>query len=162
MPDMLTAILFDLDGTLVNTDPLHFRAWQATLASFGRDLDQAGYDRYISGRQNVEILQDLLPQLSVAEAEEVARQKEAHFRQLAADLQPLAGVDRILDWVAARQLKKAVVSNAPRANAEFMLAALKLAPLFPLVVLGEDAVRGKPDPAPYCLALERLEVTAAQ
>ncbi len=159
---MLAAILFDLDGTLTNTDPLHFRAWQDTLADYGLSLDQAGYNQHISGRENAAITRDLLPQLSAAEGEQLAAAKEARFRDRAEQLERLTGLDRMLHWCTAHQLQRAIVSNAPRANAEFMLQALDLTAIFPVVVLGEDAPRAKPDPAPYQLALQELGVAAEQ
>lgn len=157
---MLAAILFDLDGTLVRTDPLHFRAWQTVLAEFGRSLDLDDYNRLISGRQNAAIVRDLLPDLAAGAA--VAARKEAYFQHFAVQLERPPGLDALLDWCAARRLKLAVVTNAPRANAEFLLAALDLTATFPCVVLGEEAPRGKPDPAPYQLALVKLEVAAAE
>jgi HAD superfamily hydrolase (TIGR01509 family) len=155
---MLSAILFDLDGTLVNTDPLHFAIWRDLLAPFKLDIDRNFYQHYISGRTNEEILQDILPQLSFQEASQFALDKEVRFRKLARELQPMPGLEPMLAWTETNKLKKAVVTNAPRDNAIHMLAVLQLTSAFPLVILAEDAPPGKPDPAPYQLALSRLEV----
>jgi beta-phosphoglucomutase len=152
--------LFDLDGTLVNSDSWHFLTWQEVLKEFGISIDQVFYKQYISGRLNGEIVRDILPQLSTEEGLKVADAKEARFRTLGNQLQPLAGLRRVLAWSASRQLKQAVVTNAPRANAEFMLAALQLNSVFSTVVLAEEAVRGKPDPEPYLIALNRLNVNS--
>lgn len=157
---MLSAILFDLDGTIVNSDPLHFQTWQEVLLEFGISVDRAFYQQYISGRQNSEIVGDVLPQLSLEEGLKVAEAKEARFRQLGARLQPMEGLLSLLDWLASQQIELAVVTNAPRANARFMLEALRLTSVFSTVVLAEEAARGKPDPAPYLLALERLNVNS--
>lgn len=62
---MPTAILFDLDGTLANTDPLHYQTWQKILRDYGLEIDRAFYQARISGRLNPLIVQDLLPQLSI-------------------------------------------------------------------------------------------------
>lgn len=155
---MLKAILFDLDGTLANTDPLHFKIWQEILQTYKTEIDHPFYKTYISGRQNPEIIKDLIPQLSVAEGEKLAEHKEARFREIALELQPLAGLMEMLKWIETEGLKKAVVTNAPRENARFMLEVLKLTRRFEFVVLGEDMVAGKPDPAPYQYALERLQI----
>lgn len=155
---MLKAILFDLDGTLVNTDPLHFATWQDVLNEFGMEIDQVFYNKYISGRHNSEIVQDILPQLSLEEGLQLAAAKEARFRELGAELQPLTGLEHVLEWSKTSRLKQAVVTNAPRANADFLLEILQLTGVFPTIVLAEDAPAGKPDPAPYQLALTRLNV----
>lgn len=156
---MISAILFDLDGTLVNSDPVHFITWQEVLSAFDITIDRTFYQKHISGRLNEEIVRDILPQLPLEEGLKVADEKEAHFRQLGDRLQPMPGLLKLLDWSAQRQLKQAVVTNAPRANAEFMLEALKLNSIFSTVILAEEALRGKPDPAPYLLALEKLNIT---
>ncbi|MEW5856822.1 MAG: HAD hydrolase-like protein, partial [Cyanobacteriota bacterium] len=74
---MLAAILFDLDGTLVNTDQIHYKSWQEILIPYGFDIDENFYKNRISGRLNPVIIQDILPQLSLAEGEQLAEAKEA-------------------------------------------------------------------------------------
>ena len=155
---MLAAILFDLDGTLANTDPIHFLTWQELLRTYDLEIDEAFYKTRISGRLNPVIVQDILPHLTVVEGKRVADEKEAHFRRLATELQCLPGLPDVLAWTDECRLQRALVTNAPRANAEFMLEILELIETFPLVILAEDAPAGKPDPAPYRLALSRLGV----
>ncbi|MGL5081227.1 MAG: HAD family hydrolase [Microcoleaceae cyanobacterium] len=157
---MLRAILFDLDGTLVNTDPLHFQVWQEILKAYQLEIDQPFYQAKVSGRQNPEIIVDLLPQLSETEVKQFAEHKEARFREIALNLTPLAGVLEALTWLEDRSLKTAVVTNAPRKNAEFMLTVLHLRDRFKTVVLGEEMIAGKPDPAPYQFCLEQLGIQA--
>ena len=155
---MLAAILFDLDGTLANTDPLHFIVWQEMLAEFGLEIDRTFYQKQISGRVNEEILADILPQLSVEEGLEFAEKKEKRYRDSAPTLSPTLGLDKLLQWIEQNGLKQAVVTNAPRNNAIHTLEVLQLTEIFPTVILAEDAPPGKPDPAPYKMALEILEV----
>lgn len=90
----------------------------------------------------------------------MADEKEARFRQRGKDLKPLPGLDRILTWSASLGLKTAVVTNAPRKNAEFMLHSLSLGDYFPIVVLAEDVPQGKPHPDTYQAALDQLAVSA--
>jgi beta-phosphoglucomutase len=157
---MLAGILFDLDGTLVNTDPLHFQAWQEMLLGHGLEIDNVFYQTRISGRLNPIIIQDILPHLTLEEGEKFAEDKEARFRELAPSLKPLAGLEKILDWTKEQGLKTGLVTNAPRKNVDFMLEILELAEIFDAVFVAESDVReGKPDPAIYKLALERLNIT---
>ncbi len=159
---MLKAILFDLDGTLANTDPLHFKIWQEILQTYNKEIDHPFYKTYISGRQNPEIIKDLIPQLSIKAGEELADHKEARFREIALELQPLAGLLEMLTWIETVGLNKAVVTNAPRENARFMLEVLQLTERFEFVVLGEDMTAGKPDPAPYKYSLEQLKIQPSE
>ncbi|MBF2062911.1 MAG: HAD family phosphatase [Calothrix sp. C42_A2020_038] len=156
---MLTAILFDLDGTLVNTDPIHFLAWQKMLSRYDMDIDENFYQKKISGRLNPEILADILPQLSPQEVREFAEEKEAMFRDMAPSLQRLPGLTELLTWTDTHQVKRALVTNAPRQNAEFMLNVLGLNDAFEVVVIAEDEAAAKPDPTPYRVGVQRLGVS---
>ncbi|MEA5506478.1 HAD-IA family hydrolase [Halotia wernerae UHCC 0503] len=159
---MLAAILFDLDGTIVNTDSIHYQAWQQMLLSYNIEIDEKFYKARISGRLNPEIVKDILPQLSLAEGQQFTDEKEALFRQMAAELKPLSGFTELIAWTNAHQLKRALVTNAPRLNAEFMLEVLGIQAAFHTVVLAEDCLAGKPDPAPYQVALEKLGIKAEE
>ena len=156
---MIAAILFDLDGTLVNSDPIHYKAWQEILRDYGIEIDEAFYKRHISGRINPLIVQDILPQLSLEEGQRFAEGKEVRFRELASELQPVAGLSDVLAWIDKCGLKRAVVTNAPRENAHFMLKILGLTDVFATVFLAEEAEAGKPHPAPYQMALRSLNIT---
>jgi HAD superfamily hydrolase (TIGR01509 family) len=157
---MLAAILFDLDGTLVNTDPLHYQVWKSVLNDYGLEIDQAFYDNRISGRLNPLIIKDILPHLSEQENLQLADYKEAKFREFASELTRLAGLDRVLSWTEKCGLGRALVTNAPRKNVEFMLSVLGLKETFSPVVLAENVAAPKPDPAPYQMALNLLNITA--
>ncbi len=159
---MLAAILFDLDGTIVNTDPIHYQAWGEMLLKYGVEIDEAFYKSRISGRLNPEIVKDILPQLSPEAGVMFADEKEALFRERARNLKPLNGFPELLVWTETHHLKRALVTNAPRLNAQFMLEVLGIKAAFDTVILAEDCIAGKPDPAPYQAALERLAITAAQ
>ncbi len=153
---MLRGLLFDLDGTLIDSDPLHYQGWRDMLATRGVSITEADFRERMSGRLNPEIVPDFLPGLSEAEILRFAEEKEAVFRALARGIPPTRGLRELLMLAEARGLKCALVTNAPRANAEFILAELGVAELFHGVVLAEEAERGKPHPAPYLLALKRL------
>lgn len=151
------AILFDLDGTLANTDPLHFQVFQQMLDEHGVELDAIAYGHKISGRTNQAILQDFFPSFSEADMERFTDEKENRFRALAkTQIEPMPGLLALLDRIQQSQIKTAVVTNAPRLNAEFMLEALGLTERFEFVILGEDLPRAKPDPLPYETAIARF------
>ncbi|MBP0001421.1 MAG: HAD-IA family hydrolase [Cyanobacteria bacterium SID2] len=155
----MKAILFDLDGTLVNTDVHHFVLWQAVLQELGITIDRAFYDERISGRQNELIVRDVFANLPFEEGMKIAALKEKRFREGNVAMERLGGLDRLLSWIRDRSLITAVVTNAPRENADFMLSALNLTDVFETSIAIEDVPQGKPDPAPYQLALQQLSLS---
>lgn len=155
---MLKALLFDLDGTLADTDPVHYATWKEIMADYGLQIDPVFYTANFSGRLNEQIIKALLPHLSSAEGERLARYKEAQFRERAASIQPMPGLVDVLSWMETQQLKRAIVTNAPVENAQFMVQSLRLAGTFDTVILGDELPKGKPDPLPYQTALEQLGV----
>lgn len=159
---MLEAILFDLDGTLANTDSIHFAVWQDILVRFDLDIDRDFYRQRISGRTNSKIIKDIIPQLTLEEAWKLATEKEETYRRIANSLKPTPGLDKLLRLIDDTAIKKAVVTNAPEDNAVYMLKVLHLADTFSTVVMAKDAPPGKPDPAPYQLGLSRLSVSDAK
>lgn len=155
-----SCLLFDLDGTLVHTDHVHFIAFNAMLAEFGRSVDQATYNREIAGFANADIMARLFPELSVDEHRRIADSKEARFRDLAETLIPQPGLLTLIAAADKHGIPRAVVTNAPRDNAELMLNAIGLADGWAAIVLAEELPRAKPDPLPYTHALERLGAKA--
>lgn len=154
---MIQAILYDLDGTLADTDPIHFQTWQEVLKAHEFEIDRAFYRQNFSGRLNPDIVRDLLPHLSAEEGKVLCDRKEALFRKWAKQkLQPLKGLLELIAWGKANQIRQAIVTNAPRLNAEFTLCTLQLTDAFEFIVLAEDLPKGKPDPLPYQTALNRL------
>lgn len=160
MPSLpLKALIFDLDGTLTNTDPIHFQVFQQILNEQGIEIDESDYKNQISGRTNRAILQDFFPHFSDDDIARFSEEKEARFRALAqTQIEPMPGLRALLDWIAEKDLRTAVVTNAPRLNAEFMLRGLGLSDRFEFVILGEDLPRAKPDPLPYETAIAKLNL----
>ncbi|TDQ84323.1 HAD superfamily hydrolase (TIGR01509 family) [Dongia mobilis] len=170
---MNAALLFDLDGTLVDTDHLHIAAFNEVLAGHGIQLDRADYVKRVMGRANAAIAAELLPALPTAEAMRLLAEKEEAYRSLTrrlaeaapqpgAGLTPIAGLISLLDWADARGIRSAVVTNAPRRNADLVLAALRLADRFATIVIADELPEMKPHPLPYLTALERLGAAASQ
>jgi HAD superfamily hydrolase (TIGR01509 family) len=153
------ALLFDLDGTLVDSDPIHLAAWQQVLRPYGFEVDAEEYRRRISGRLNPAIVADYLPQLDNAQARDFAARKEAMFREAATSLHAVSGLHALLERTTG--MKLALVTNAPRENVEHLLRVLHLEQTFDVCVLADDLGIGKPDPAPYREALLRLDVLPA-
>jgi HAD superfamily hydrolase (TIGR01509 family) len=148
------ALLFDLDGTLVDSDAKHMTAFQRVFATYGLVLDQAAYNRSIHGASNELIGKVFLSHLPVERQRAILEEKEAVYRADLGDVEPIGGAIALLDFADRHGLRRAVVTNAPRANAEAVLAALGFEERLRTVVIGSELSRAKPDPLPYLRALE--------
>jgi HAD superfamily hydrolase (TIGR01509 family) len=152
------ALLFDLDGTLAETDSLHLPTWVDVLRPYGIEVDEEYYKARISGRSNSKIVEDLLPDLSAEDRRDLAKAKEASFRKHAGELEPLPGLLDFMEEAKDRGFSLALVTNAPEENVEAILLALDLGVFFDELLLSDEVGLVKPDPAPYKAALERLGV----
>lgn len=157
---MLKALIFDMDGTLAHSDPVHLQAFVEILEPEGVAIDEELYRSSIIGRTNEAIFASLLPHRPVEEHVAFADRKEAAFRRLALDLKPLDGLLDLLGWAEEKGIRIALVTNAPLLNATHMLDVLALAERFEVKITIEEVARGKPDPLPYLTALERLGIAA--
>jgi len=160
MPD-IRALLFDLDGTLTHTDPVHLRAFQHLLADEGLTIDEQGFQEHVSGQSNVEIGKRLFPERTPDAHILLLARKEELFRTYATDLAPIVGVIDFIDAARASAMKLALVTNAPRDNVGHMLAAIRADDRFDTIVYGDEMARPKPDPLPYLTGLDRLGVRAS-
>lgn len=157
---MMRAVLWDLDGTLVDSGEYHWQSWRDTLAAEGVAVTRQQFlDSF--GQRNDRILRawlgDRTPPAAIAR---IADAKESAYRRLAAEggLTPLPGA---ADWVRrlhAAGWRQAIASSAPRLNVEVMLRALDLDGLLDTFVSAEDVTIGKPDPQVFLAAAARLAV----
>ena len=154
----MRAVLWDLDGVLVDSAPFHFQSWRELFASLGRELSEADFRRTF-GLRNDAILRDLLGDMAPVEAERLAARKEELFRQAArGNIAALPGALALLRLLRERGVKLALVSSTPHANIELILRSLDVEAAFDVIVGSEDVTHGKPDPEGFLLAARRLGV----
>jgi beta-phosphoglucomutase len=152
------AVVWDLDGVLVDSSMAQNASWVAMAHEFGVPYDPDRDFPRIFGLHNTEILRS---QWGVTDPETVARMvayKEAHFRASAGHLQPLPGAAQLVAALAGAGWKQAVGSSAPLANVRLLLDVTGLASYLQTVASGDDVQHGKPDPQVFLLALQRLGV----
>lgn len=153
---MGAALLFDLDGTLAATDHVHYVIMRDMMAEHGVAIDEAIFRTRMSGMNNADIAREFLPHVEAGRHAAIMSDKEARFREQADQLVAMPGLVALLDRARASGTPCAVVTNAPRENADFMLSAIGLADRFDAIVLGDECARAKPDPEPYLTAMRKL------
>lgn len=156
------AVLWDLDGTLVDSAECHWLAWREALTAEGYTFDK---DFLVAtfGQRNDRILRALLgPAATSEEIDRIADAKETCYRALVRKrgLELLPGAELWLKRLRASGWRQALATSAPRANVATMVEVLGLAEYFGAIVVAEDVQRGKPDPQVFLLAAERVGVAS--
>jgi len=155
----IEALLFDMDGVVLNSNPLHREAWTEYNRRHGIATTPEMRLR-ISGKRNDEVVRDFFgASLSDEEVMSHGRAKEALYRSLMGDRLPAAIVPGIEAFLARHgNFKTALVTNAEPANVNFVLDGSGLRRYFDAVVTGDDVQLPKPHPAIYLRAAELLRV----
>jgi beta-phosphoglucomutase family hydrolase len=158
----LRAVLFDLDGVIVDSREHHMRAWERWATEHG--IKHApDYFHRVFGMRNDAIIGGLRSGLSPSELQPLAERKEELFRELArGHVEALPAVLDVLDRLDERGIPKAVVTSTPRRNLDLILESLGIAHRFGALVAEEDAAKGKPHPEGFLVASERLAVEPAR
>ncbi|HEV8308047.1 MAG TPA: HAD family phosphatase [Methylomirabilota bacterium] len=156
------AVIFDVDGVLADSEPLHLRATQEVLGPRGTSYTERD-NRAFFGKTDAEMLRVLrilfdLPQPTTA----LVEARTAHLVALIrAEARPLPGVPAVPRALREAGLRLALASASPRQVIRAILDAVGLAETFEAVVSGEDVARGKPAPDGFLLAARRLGVEPA-
>jgi HAD superfamily hydrolase (TIGR01509 family) len=159
MPGSGKALLFDIDGTLADTDALHLKAFNQVFGPRGHVFDRDRASKELMGFSNASISERFLPGVSPERQAAIIAEKEEAFRKLASGkIQPLPGLTLLLDRADRADIPMVAVTNAPRPNAEMMLSALGIMHRFKAVIIGDELPHGKPHPMPY---LEGLRAVSA-
>lgn len=151
------ALIFDCDGTLANTLPVHFQTWVVSLRAVGADISKEWYYKYCgtSGEEMLQILKDEFGYQFDSQSIIIERQK--HYKSLINTVKEVQAVAE----VARSHYKKvpmAVASGGERVVLEATLNNIKLRDLFDVVVSVNDVEKGKPEPDIFLLTSQRLGI----
>jgi beta-phosphoglucomutase len=161
MPHWPRAVLFDFDGVVVNSEPLHFQAFREVLATEGIDLTEEEYYRDLIGFDDKGAVRKLYelrglrlaPKtfLAIMAGKSTVMLDLIHRRKLDA----LPGVEELVRQLW-RRVPLAIVSGGLREEIELMLEGVALRDCFQFIVAAEDVTVGKPDPQGYLMAMQRI------
>ncbi len=157
MLDVIRAVLFDLDGTMVDNMHYHVDAWIEMGRKLGHELTREHIQREFAGRKNEELFPSLVGRpLAASEIQELSEEKEARYRELfAPHVRLLDGLDAFLDRLAAAGTAVGIATAAPAKNRDLVFERTGLRARIPVIVGAEEVKRGKPAPDLF-LAAARL------
>ena len=160
MPAPFQAVFFDFDGTLVDSEPLHYDCWMQAVRPFGGGMDWPEYNKRLTGRTDLEAGRILLSEAGHKASETMIRRvleskRKAFNSRFREELSIRSDIQQ---WIiqAANYLSLVVVSSSLRSEVEPLLDQEGILPHLAVVVCGDDVKRHKPDPEPYRLAFERV------
>jgi HAD superfamily hydrolase (TIGR01549 family) len=157
---MLRAVIFDLDGVIVDSHPTHKQAWKAFLISIGKEVTEQELEFVMEGQKREAILRHFLGDLTAQEVKHYGGLKDALLKDSLPEPKTVNGLDRFMEQVKDSGLPMAVASSASRSRVKLVLAQLNLTSSFQVVITGDDVTLGKPDPKIFRMAAKALDVEA--
>ena len=158
--DFPKAFLFDLDGVLINSEPLHGQAWKETAAFFDLNLTQSQL-KLLRGRTRIDCAKELIKLIpKKVKTEDLLNVHKPISRKLIITAQAMPGSESLVKRCHKNNIPMALVTSSSHESVDIKIAPHKWMNLFSITVLGDDELlhKGKPAPDPYLLAAEKLNI----
>lgn len=155
----MQALIFDMDGTMVDNMMTHHRGWQKTLKQYGLDFSLEEVMAHCHGK-NLEIIERLFPgKYSLEERERISFEKESGYREIfLPELKLIAGLPELLETARKSGIPMGIGTAAPKANVDYVLDHLNIRHYFKAIVHAEDVDKGKPDPGVFFKVADLLGI----
>ena len=154
------ALLFDLDGVLIDSEPLHGQAWKKTAALFDLNLTY-GQLKLLKGKRRIDCANELVELIpKKVEAKDLLSLHKPISRQLILTAKAMQGGESLVKRCHKNNIPMALVTSSSDESFRIKTAPHKWINLFSVIVLGDDKLlaKGKPAPDPYLLAAEKLNI----
>lgn len=151
------AVIFDMDGVIIDSNPFHKVALKEFVKKYGHDLNERELREKIYGRTNKEWIRNIFGEISPEKLHQYAQEKEALFRQLYEnDIQALQGIQEFIEALESHKIPKAIGTSAPFENVEFVLQKTQLTKYFQTILDESHVDKGKPNPEIYIKVAKAL------
>lgn len=151
------AVIFDMDGVIVDTNPHHKIAIQQFCADHGIQLNELTFQHKIYGRTNRDWITNVFGDITIEQRDAYAREKEALFRKIyEPDIKPVRGLIGFLDLLVANRIPRAIATSAPPENVEFIVKKTGIRKYFDIILDERNVLHGKPHPEIYIKTAKAL------
>jgi len=154
----INAIIFDMNGVIIDDEKIHEQAFRSVVKEFNYDLTSQDYKDIFQGKTDKAGFLAFMKKIHVHDFDlQMLKQKKIaeYFKLIDNQIESIPGVAELIHKVS-KEYKLALVSSANSQEVEVILVKLNLKEYFLLVVSGDDVQKGKPDPQPYIMALRKL------
>lgn len=160
----IKAVIFDMDGTMIDNMGYHKNAWQSFCKRYGIEMLDDEFKNKLSGKKNDDYFKILFGKdFSKKELVDMAEEKELIYREMCEpNVVEITGLTKLLQKLKEKNIVCAVATTSPLANREMVFGKLPLLSFFTLVVGDEDVVKGKPDPEIYLKTIRELGLKPEQ
>lgn len=154
------AVIFDLDGTLIDNNSYHLKTWKVYLGKKGIDISEEAYRKNINGRTNKDALEYIYnKKMTIEEAMVYALEKEALYREIyKQDIKPVDGLIELLEVFHNRNIPMAIATSGIPVNIDFMFEHIPIKHYFKEIVNSSHINKGKPDPEIYLKTASLLNI----
>jgi len=153
------AVIFDMDGVLADTGPIHYESWVKMANEIGKTFKKSFFEATF-GQQSVPITRQLVGRnVDQNLVEKWAQLKEQYYREMVKDkIKPLPGVIGLIEVLKSMNFKLAVGSSGPPENVELILKSLKIEFFFDTIITAAEVKNGKPSPDVFIIAAQKINV----
>lgn len=153
---MISAVIFDLDGIVVDTVPIHFKAWKKMFSEYGKEFNFDIYKKKVDGIPRMDGARAVLTDISDEELKKAAQKKQNYFREfLDSDKIPIyKSTEKLIKKLEKKGIPRAVISSSK--NCTYILNKIDLTKHLDTIVDGNKITTGKPDPQIFNMASEEI------
>ena len=154
------AVIFDLDGTLLDNNSFHRKTWEAYLKNLGKQISEVEFNKHLNGRTNKDVVEYIYGRkMSEEESTKYTLEKEALYRKIYQPfIKPVPGLIDFLEILYNENTPMAIATSGIQPNIDFMFEHVPIKKYFKTVVNSSHITNGKPDPEIYLKAASLLNV----